>query len=142
MKKASFSEALQDLLRRDTRYSEPAYFFVREGLDHTIKQLAKPPEGPARHVTGRELSEGLRDLALKEFGPMARTVLAHWGVHATGDFGNIVFNLVGEGILGKTDQDRPDDFLDVYDFEESFSRPFQPAAAPRPAAGVPPPAAP
>ena len=30
--------------------------------------LAKPAEGPARHVTGRELSEGLRDLALKEYG--------------------------------------------------------------------------
>ncbi len=141
MKKASFSEALQDLLRRDARYAEPAYFFVREGLDHTIKQLAKPAEGPARHVTGRELSEGLRDLALKEYGPMARTVLAHWGVMSTSDFGNIVFNLVGEGILGKTDQDRPDDFHDVYDFEESFSRPFQPTIAPPPAAGAPPPAA-
>ena len=89
MKKASFSEALQDLLKRDTRYTEPAYFFVREGLDHTIKQLAKPAEGPARHVTGRELSEGLRALAIKEYGPMARTVLAHWGVRATQDFTEI-----------------------------------------------------
>jgi len=141
MKKASFSEALQDLLKRDTRYAEPAYFFVREGLDHTIKQLAKPAEGPARHVTGRELSEGLRDLAIKEYGPMARTVLAHWGVRATQDFGNIVFNLVGEGILGKTDQDRPDDFLAVYDFEESFSRPFQPSAPASTPTGTPPAAA-
>ena len=129
MKKASFSEALQDLLRRDTRYAEAAYFFVREALDHTIKQLAKPAEGPARHVTGRELCEGLRDLALKEFGPMARTVLRHWGLNATADVGNIVFNLVGEGILGKTDQDRQEDFTGVYDFDETFSRPFRPARA-------------
>jgi uncharacterized repeat protein (TIGR04138 family) len=134
MPRPSFPECLAAILQRDPRSDAHAYFFVRDGLEFTVRRLDRPLSGPGRHVTGRELLEGLRLFALTEFGPMARTVLRTWGVNRTEDFGQIVFNLVGQGVLGKTDQDRPEDFASVYDFDDAFVAPFLPSrAAPPPA---------
>ena len=127
MKKVNFNEALAQILEKDPRYDESAYVFLREALDFTIKLLSKPAEGRARHVTGGELLEGIRQYAIKEYGPMAKTVLNRWGVQRCEDFGEIVFNLVGTGILGKTDEDRKEDFAGGYDFERAFREPFRPA---------------
>jgi uncharacterized repeat protein (TIGR04138 family) len=134
MQPHSFEEALALLLKEDPRYTAEAYWFVRASLDHTIRMLQKPDSGPARHVSGQQLLEGLRLFALQEYGPMARTVLRTWGITTTQDVGEIVFNLVGKGVLGKTPEDRKADFADGYDFDEAFVRPFQPARpAPAPA---------
>jgi uncharacterized repeat protein (TIGR04138 family) len=114
-------ELLEAILRRDARYKAESYFFVRDALDHTVRQLEKP-----RHVSGKELLNGMRVYALDEFGPFARRVLAEWGINECVDFGNIVFNLVNEGLLGKTDEDSIEDFLDGYDFNEAFIQPFRP----------------
>jgi uncharacterized repeat protein (TIGR04138 family) len=130
MKKVHFNEALGQILREDPRYDEHAYYFLREALDFTIKLLAKPAGGAARHVSGGELLEGIRQYALQEYGPMARTVLNRWGVKRCEDFGEIVFNLVQKGILGKTDQDRKEDFAGGYDFDEAFLQPFRPGKRP------------
>ena len=62
----------------------------------------------------------MRDLALDRFGLLARSVLAHWGIVCTEDVGDIVFALVEGGVLVKQDEDRIEDFRDVYDFEEVF----------------------
>ena len=70
--------------------------------------------------------EGMREYALQEFGPIARRVLSEWGITECVDFGNIVFNLVNEGLLGKTDEDSIEDFMDGYDFTEAFLHPFRP----------------
>lgn len=126
MKKLGFQEALAQIADEDARYAEPAYHFMREALDHTIKALEKPVEGPGRHVSGAELLEGIRQYALKEYGPLALTVLNGWGVRRCEDFGEIVFNMVGKGILGKTEEDRKEDFAGGYDFETAFRRPFRP----------------
>jgi uncharacterized repeat protein (TIGR04138 family) len=48
------------------------------------------------------------------------TVLEHWGVKSTEDFGNIVFNLVENRVLSKTEDDSIDEFRDGYDFGEAF----------------------
>jgi uncharacterized repeat protein (TIGR04138 family) len=125
MKRISFSEALAQIVREDDRYDEHAYFFVREALDFTIKLLSKPLQGPGRHVSGSELLEGIRQYALQEFGPMAKTVLNRWGVNRCEDFGNMVFNLVEKGVLGKTDQDRKEDFAGGYEFDAAFREPFK-----------------
>lgn len=98
-----------------------AYLFVRDGLDHTVRKLEMP-----RHVSGQELLHGMREYALQEFGPVAKRVLSEWGIKECIDFGHIVFNLVGEGLLGKTDQDSIRDFVDGYDFHEAFIQPFRP----------------
>ncbi len=126
MKKPQFTDALADIVAADPRYDEEAYLFVREALDFTIKLLNKPKEGPGRHVRGEELLDGLRQYALKEYGPLAKTVLNYWGVHRCLDFGHMVFNLVQFGVLGKTDEDKLEDFNGGYDFDEAFRRPFQP----------------
>ncbi len=125
MKKVNFQEALLGILDRDPRYAEDAYHFLREALDFTIKLLEKPVEGPGRHVSGQELLEGIRQFALKEFGPMALRVLNTWGIRRTDDFGEMVFNMVGAGILGKTDEDRREDFAGGYDFDAAFAKPFR-----------------
>ena len=129
MKKPVFTDALSEIVAADPRYAEDAYLFVREALDFTIKMLNKPKEGPGRHVRGEELLDGLRQYALQEFGPLAKTVLNTWGVYQCLDFGHMVFNLVQFGVLGKTDEDKLDDFAGGYHFDEAFRKPFQPRSA-------------
>ncbi|MBI2901793.1 MAG: hypothetical protein HYY17_16530 [Planctomycetes bacterium] len=113
----SLERGIRDLVARDPRYPFEAYRFVFEALDHTVREI-----GERRHVTGRELLGGLRKLALDQFGGLARMVFDGWNVRGTGDFGEIVFNLVGVGLMGKTDRDSKDDFRDVYDFDDAFPR--------------------
>ena len=128
MKKLNFNEALIQILAEDPRYDEQAYHFMKEALDFTIKLLAKPIEGPGRHVKGAELLEGIRQYALQEYGPVTLTVLNRWGVRKCEDFGEIVFNMVSKGVLGKTEEDRKEDFAGGYDFESAFRKPFRPRA--------------
>ena len=108
---------LDKLRERYPRYHETAYVFVLSALHHVIEQLPEP-----RHITGRELAEGVRDLAIVRFGPMARNVLEHWGVTASADVGELVFALVEAGILIKQDEDDLSDFAGVFDFDEAFGQ--------------------
>jgi uncharacterized repeat protein (TIGR04138 family) len=128
MSARDFSEVV-DLIRRESpRFDKGAYFFVKQALDHTLKSIKK--EGEARatpHVSGQELLGGIREFALQQYGPMTYTVLERWGVRRCEDFGDIVFHLVEYGVLGKTDQDRREDFTGGYDFRDAFVRPFEPA---------------
>ncbi|MBI4512697.1 MAG: hypothetical protein HY702_01180 [Gemmatimonadetes bacterium] len=110
-------EVLQMLRERHPRFAEEAYLFVLSALQRILNDLGEP-----RHISGRELAMGVRDLALEKFGPMARTVLGHWGIHSTEDVGAIVFALVDCGILIKQPTDSPEAFRDVFDFEEVFER--------------------
>lgn len=126
MQESEFIETIRHICAKDNRYEPDAYLFVREALDFTVKKMKKPAEGPGRHVTGQELLEGIRLFALREFGPMAMTVLTSWGLTRTEDFGEIVFNLVESGKLGKTEKDNKEDFAGGYSFEEAFVKPFLP----------------
>jgi len=97
MQEVSFEDALALILVKDPRYRRDAYHFLREALDHTQKTLRKQSSGELRHVTGQELLVGIRDFALAQFGPMAKTVLEEWGVRKCSDFGEIVFNMAETG---------------------------------------------
>lgn len=110
-------DLLARLRERNPRYTDAAYLFLLSALQYTIDRLEEP-----RHITGQELSEGCRDLAIEQFGPMARTVLEHWGIHSTYDMGEIVFALIDCRVLIKQDTDSRDDFQNVFDFEEAFER--------------------
>lgn len=121
----SFEEAVERLVARDARYHAEGYRFLREALDFTVKLFDKPATGAARHVTARELLEGARQYALREYGPMARRVLEHWGIRRTEDIGQMIFQLVEMGVLGRTENDRIEDFNAVYDFEAVFTRPYR-----------------
>ncbi|MGH7469159.1 MAG: Minf_1886 family protein [Longimicrobiales bacterium] len=113
-------QILDRLRERYPRFHDSAYLFVLSALHFVIQRL---PE--QRHISGRELTEGVRDLALEKFGPMARTVLEHWGIHATTDVGHIVFALVETGILIKQDEDTMHDFEQVFDFDEAFGTAYK-----------------
>jgi uncharacterized repeat protein (TIGR04138 family) len=112
-------ELFERLRTRCPRYDEAAYIFVLAALNRVLERLPGP-----RHITGVELAFGVRDLALERFGPMARTVLEHWGMEATSDIGEIVFALVDCNVLIKQDEDTRADFVDVFDFDEAFESPY------------------
>lgn len=122
----SFDETVDEICRQDHRYHADAYHFIREALDYTSRTLQRHEQALPRHLTGQELVEGIRVYALQEFGPMALTVFRSWGIHRTEDFGEIVFNLVDSGKLGKQETDSRADFAGGYDFFEAFGRPFEP----------------
>jgi uncharacterized repeat protein (TIGR04138 family) len=126
MQKIGFAEALDSIVASDPRYQRDAYVFLRDALDYTTKQQKKIKGASVRHVAGPELLEGVRQYALKEFGPMVVTVLCYWGVNSCEDIGHMVFNLIGAGIFGKTEEDSIDDFRNVFDFFEVFVKPFEP----------------
>jgi uncharacterized repeat protein (TIGR04138 family) len=132
-----FHPGLAEVVRNDPRYAYEAYEFVFYALHHTQKLLGheqaaaaergQPPRAgdPHHHVTGPELLEGIRDLALREFGRMARTVFRLWGIERTDDFGEIVFNLIEAGMMSKTDQDSRADFRGVYDLDRALLQGFR-----------------
>lgn len=120
---------LKSIMENAGGYSPNAYAFIRDGLGHTVEMVhgpdaaAMPPseDDESRHVSGRELCLGLRDYALRRYGLLTKTVLNHWGLHDTEDFGKIVFALVDAGLMRKTDEDTIEDFQGVFDFDEEFS---------------------
>ncbi len=103
-------------------YPVEAFEFVQQGLSYTVQKLhgEVKDEKVSRHVTGRDLCEGLREFALMNWGLLARTVLARWNVRKTVDFGRIVFALVDNGYMQKTQHDTLEDFRDVFDFKAAF----------------------
>jgi len=127
MQKIGFAEALESVVGSDPRYQRDGYIFLRDSLDFTTKQQKKIKGVSVRHVTGPELLDGVRQYALKEFGPMVMTVFDSWGIRSCEDIGHMVFNLIGAGVFGKTEQDSIEDFKNVYDFKEAFVKPFAPA---------------
>jgi len=145
------SHPLFQLLQRDRRYSLDAYLFVLEALSFAQESLgmgqepraedlepapAEPTEGSGttrsrsgrrrrqveRHVSGQELCEAARKYGLQQYGYLAPTVLAAWGIRRTDDIGEIVFNMIDIGQMRKTRKDKREDFHDVYDFDEAFTR--------------------
>ena len=135
MQKIGFAEALDSIIASDPRYARDAYVFLRDALDFTTKQQKKLKGTTIRHVSGPELLEGVKVYALKEFGPLVMTVFGYWGVHACEDIGHMVFNLIGAGIFGKTEEDSLEDFKHVFDFHEAFVKPFEPEKSSYP--GIP-----
>src|SRR5277367_4590823 len=126
MAKINFSEVVEQICANDARFSNDAYHFVQEGLNHTLKALKRGGQHAHRHVSGQELLHGLREFALKEYGAMSKAVLNEWGIKATDDFGQIVFNLVNRSVLGKNETVSPSDFKNVFTFDDAFVKPFAP----------------
>lgn len=126
-----FNEVIRTIREDDPRYARGAYYFLRQALDYSLKELHKRGElDRSNHLSGQQLLQGIRLYAIDQYGPMARTVLEHWGIKSCRDFGNIVFNLVECRVLGKTDQDSPEDFNTGYNFKEAFESDFQPSVKP------------
>lgn len=106
------------MLSSDSRYTKEAYEFVRAGLDRAQKMNWRP-SGP-HHISGAQLLEALRELALESFGGQAKARLNSWGIHRCEDFGEIVFNMIKAGLLAKQETDTKKDFQGGYDFDTAF----------------------
>ena len=120
MQDLEFSEIVDLICKEDGRFDRKAYTFIRQALDSTVKDLKKKqPERTekSQHVSGAELLHGVRNFALDQYGPLAKTVLNGWGITRCSDFGDIVFNLIEYNVFSKTENDRREDFAEVYDFE-------------------------
>ncbi len=127
MPKPDFAEAVDLVLAQDTRYGRDAYFFLKEALHSAVKKEKKSREATSdSHVSGQQLLDGIRQHALKQFGPMVVTVFDYWGIRNCGDFGEMVFNLIHAGAFHKTDSDSIEDFKGGYTFQEAFIDPYLP----------------
>jgi uncharacterized repeat protein (TIGR04138 family) len=122
MMQETYVDRFHQTVRNDGRYPLDAYEFLHRGLDHTTRRLygERDCDASPRHISGTQLCDGLRELALQQWGRLAAEVLRRWGITSTRDFGEMVFVLVEAGLLGKQDEDRIEDFVAVYDFEQAF----------------------
>lgn len=138
-----------DLLKQDHRYPKEAYTFIFEVLEYAQKTLNMgtktsseplPPEfhkhlaeemefdeeedekarASHHHISGQELSVAARQYAILQYGALAKMVLNSIGIYRTGDFGELVYNMIRIGRMRKTPEDKREDFDNVYDFDEAF----------------------
>lgn len=116
-------ELLARIRARAERYDERAFLFVLAALEFEQRRM---PE--RRHISGWELSRACRDYALEQYGLLARSVLEHWGIRRTADFGAIVYALIDAGLLVRRDEDRPEDFEEVFTFSDTFEHGYPWAA--------------
>ncbi|MFP6586017.1 MAG: Minf_1886 family protein [Pirellulaceae bacterium] len=136
------SNPLFDLMEQDRRYKPEAYEFIRMALafahdvmecgsmsQEDLAEITKDTSGDdipeEAHLTGQELCEAIRRLALLQFGFMTKTVLNSWGIHETLDFGELVYNMIEVGLMKKSATDSKSDFADVYDFKAAFVEGFE-----------------
>lgn len=113
---ADFKSKIGEIINKDLRYKADAYEFVMQSLWFTQKKLKR-----AGHISGKELLEGIKDFALEQYGPMAKTVIRHWGINTTEDFGEIVFNMVNSGLMRKNEEDSCKEFKNGYNFDKAFN---------------------
>lgn len=124
---------LEEVARQDFRYAFEAYEFLCHALAYTQKTLGRLSDtdadedgtNPSCHVSGQELLMGIRDFAAEQFGMMSATVFRTWGIRGTGDFGQMVYNLIDAGLWHCSDDDSIEDFHDLYDFDEVFVREYE-----------------
>jgi uncharacterized repeat protein (TIGR04138 family) len=121
---------MEEVIRSDGRYPLEAFAFLHDALNHAVNDVygsdaPEPHEDPetetARHVSGMQLCYAMRDLAVERWGHLARPVLSKWNIHATIDLGNMVYLLVNNSFMRKTDEDSVEDFRDVYSFDDAFN---------------------
>jgi len=126
-------KSLEEVVDECGRYPLEAFEFVRHGLNYTVQQIHGDTRNKAEaacHVSGRQLSNGLRQYAILRYGVMAKAVLGHWGIHRTTDFGRIVFAMVESKLMQKTENDEIRDFESVFEFDAAFLPPPRPAVPP------------
>jgi len=113
---------MQKVIVDDGRYPPEAFAFLHDGLNRAVQEVYHDQAGGEQqhHVSGQQLCRSLRDLAVERWGMLAKAVLNKWNIHESIDFGNMVYLLIDNNYMRKTDEDRLDDFRDVYDFDKAF----------------------
>lgn len=118
-------KSIEHIAHEDGRYSRQALQFVFEGLGRTIEKIRQDTtEAEERHISGDKLAIGLGDIAMEKWGRLAKVVLNDWGVHATRDFGEIVYLMIANEWMRAQEDDEIEDFDNVFDFETKFEKSF------------------
>lgn len=125
--KQSFENAVATLVERYPEYTEEAYEFMRVALDSAVERFCKNDKSP--HLSAKELYLGACAYALDEYGPLAADVLSFWGLNSSGDFGNVVYNLIEVGIFGKQKGDTREQFDELPDLRGVLNAPYDGTAA-------------
>lgn len=132
-------QKILELIQDDPRYMYEAYDFVCETVTYTQERLGRLPRDGRRdasedhHVGGDELLQGACELAVKQFGMMAPVVFRLWGIHATDDIGELVFNLIKIERLSKSERDDRSDFRNRFDLQAALAKEFELTTAAYPA---------
>ncbi len=132
MQNEAFEKAIKQVLAFDETYPRKAYIFISEILQETLRMKEEASHGrplKTRHLTGAELAMGMREILLEQYGPFAIHILDEMNIHQTDDIGQIVYNLIKVKAFHKSETDAIDDFNHLYDFEETFVKPFDPKNA-------------
>ena len=107
--------------RAKLKYHLQAYCFVTDALTEAQATIGREHESETGgHISARELLDGVRLLGQRRFGMMAKTVFRCWGVLATADIGEIVFEMIERGEMKKTENDQFSDFVEVFSFDDAF----------------------
>ncbi|MEI7773246.1 MAG: Minf_1886 family protein [Verrucomicrobiota bacterium] len=126
MLKLDFFAAVERILESDSRFDRNAYHFLKESLELITGDGKKHKPRIVGHVTAHQLLDGVREHALRQFGPMVPTVFGYWGITKCEDFGDMVYQLIALGTFGKSDKDSIEDFKNAYTFHDAFVVPFRP----------------
>ena len=111
---------IEELAHRDPRYAPEAYQFVFDALDYASRRASRAQAGAVadeEHISVPDFIRGARELALRDFGMMAPAVFRAWGVRRSDDLGEIVFNLIGAGLMDPAAADDRGAFHDACDLE-------------------------
>ena len=96
----NFIEIVDKIIQDDVRYRAGAYEFVNGAVSFTIRKLQRESKSKReRHVSGEELIHGVAEFAVQEFGPLAWSVLEDWGLVSGAAVGDVVFNMIRNGLL-------------------------------------------
>ena len=114
-------DVLHEIAEMCPEFEVEAFIFVQSTLEYSLEYYGKPAMGAKKHLSGAELCEGFRLLALEQFGDMAGFTLKQWGLTKTRNIGEVVFKMIEYGVFSKQDKDTVDDFCDIYDFTEAFA---------------------
>lgn len=105
MNEDALYDRIDELRARDPRFRREAYLFLLAALEFVVERLPV-----RRHVSGQELLQGIAELARRNFGSLAHAVFTEWGVQSSTDIGEMVFQLVEAGIMGRQPEDSLEDF--------------------------------
>ena len=115
----NFIEIVDKIIQDDVRYRAGAYEFVNGAVSFTIRKLQRESKSKReRHVSGEELIHGVAEFAVQEFGPLAWSVLEDWGLVSGAAVGDVVFNMIRNGLLTASENDSREDFNRIPDLKK------------------------
>ena len=109
------AKATAELRLTYPNYDVETYQFISDAVAYTIGKLQSH-----RHVSARELLEGIREYAFSQYGAVAPQVLCRFGLRAARNVGEVVYLLISVKLLSASPDDSPEDFHINFPWEEEL----------------------